>query len=103
MNDTKRPAWNTKYGVRRVRQEEPSVEDAIAAAQGLTDDRDEQVEIAASLIGLPQEEVRAAMLKLAPARKEQRTASVTIIGPGSRPRVVVVETKRPRRTALTQR
>jgi hypothetical protein len=97
--------WKTKYGPRRVRHEEATLEEAIAAAQGLSDNRDEQIEIASSLMGLPQEDVRAALLNLAPARKE-RTRSVISAGtsPGAAaPRVVVVESKRPRRAALAQR
>lgn len=31
-------AWNTKYGPRRVRHDPPDLSEAIAAAQGLTDD-----------------------------------------------------------------
>jgi hypothetical protein len=102
MSKTKGTAWKTKYGPRRVRHDEATLEEAIAAAQGLSDDVDQQVEIASSLIGLPQEEVRAALLNLAPARKEvTRSVMSTATSPGAaaRPRVVVVETKRPRRVA----
>jgi hypothetical protein len=98
--------WKTKYGPRRVRHEEATLDEAIAAAQGLSDDRDQQIEIASSLMGLPQDEVRAALLNLAPARKEiTRSVISTGTSPGSasRPRVVVVESKRPRRAALAQR
>ena len=45
--------WKTKYGPRRVRHDPPTIEEAIAAARDLTDDVQEQVEIAASLIDLP--------------------------------------------------
>jgi hypothetical protein len=103
MSKTKGTAWKTKYGARRVRHEGPTLEEAIAAAQGLSDDRDEQIEIASSLIGLPQEEVRAALLTLPPARKElTRSVISTATSPGAaaRPRVVVVETKRSRRVAV---
>ena len=51
--------WNTKFGPRRVRQEAPTLAEAIAAAQGMSDDLDAQAEIAASLMGLPASEVRA--------------------------------------------
>jgi hypothetical protein len=96
-------AWTTKYGPRRVRHEEATIEEAIAAAQGLSDDRDEQVEIASQLMGLPQEQVRTALLKLAPARKDlTRSVISTGTSPGSagKPRVIVVESKRPRRLAV---
>jgi hypothetical protein len=88
--------WKTKYGLRRVRQEQATLADAIAAAQDLSDDRDQQIEIASSLIGLPQEEVRAALLSLAPARK-RIVSPVTATPVVSGQRVVVVESKRPRR------
>ena len=50
-------AWNTKYGPRRVRHDAPTLEEAIAAARDLSDELNEQAEIAASLMGLPYEEV----------------------------------------------
>jgi len=46
-------AWNTKYGSRRVRQEPPTLQEAIFAAKGLTDSLQAQAEIAAELMGLP--------------------------------------------------
>ena len=45
--------WETKYGSRRVRHDPPTLEEAIAAAQGLSDELDEQIEIAAGLMALP--------------------------------------------------
>ena len=42
--------WNTKYGPRRVRRDPPTLEEAIFAAAGITDDQSEQAEIAASLM-----------------------------------------------------
>ena len=41
----------------------PTLEEAIYAAQGLTDDVDGQAEIAARLIGLPETDVKATILK----------------------------------------
>lgn len=84
--------WNTKFGARRVRQEAPTLAEAIAAAQGMSDDLDAQAEIAASLMGLPTSEVRAELLKLAPPRKSA-TKSVAFVGPASAPRTIVVERK----------
>ena len=49
--------WNTKYGTRRVRRDPPTLDEAIFAAIGITDDQNEQAEIAASLMGLPLEAV----------------------------------------------
>jgi len=91
-------AWNTKYGPRRVRHDPPTLQEAIFAAKGLTDSLQAQAEIAASLMGLPVESVRAEVLKSAP----DRTASTRVIAGdrGSR-RAVVVErrtTRRPLRT-----
>ena len=45
--------WNTKYGPRRVRRDPPTLDEAIFAAIGITDDQHAQAEIAASLMGLP--------------------------------------------------
>jgi hypothetical protein len=45
--------WNTKYGSRRVRRDPPTLDEAIFAAIGITDDQEAQAEIAASLMGLP--------------------------------------------------
>jgi hypothetical protein len=96
MSKNNTNAWKTKYGPRRVRQEAPTLEEAIAAAQGLSDEIDEQTEIAASLMGLPYDEVHAALLKTAPPRKDVKT-SVVFAGPASAPRTIVVERKPSRR------
>ena len=93
MSKNSNKVWNTKYGPRRVRNDAPTLEEAIAAAQGLSDNIDEQAEIAASLIGLPRDQVRAALLKAAPPRKDV-IRSVAFTGPASAPRTVVVERKR---------
>jgi hypothetical protein len=34
--------WNTKYGRRRVRRDPPTLEEAIFAAIGITDDQEAQ-------------------------------------------------------------
>src|SRR5262245_41298441 len=100
MSKNNAKTWNTKYGRRRVRNDVPTLDEAIAAAQGLADEIDAQVEIAASLIGLSHDEVRPALLKAAPLR-EVPTASIAFAGPDAEPRAVVVERKPSRRTALT--
>ena len=64
--------WNTKYGMRRVRYDPPTLEEAIAAAQGLSDQLHDQIEIAAGLMDMPVEEVRAEVLKSAPSRGAAR-------------------------------
>jgi hypothetical protein len=88
--------WKTKYGTRRVRRDPPTLQEAIAAARGLTDDTQEQVEIAASLMELPQEQVKAELLKSGGQRKDIRTVGVTAGRPGAM-RTVVVERKISRR------
>ena len=89
-------AWHTKYGLRRVRHEAPTLEEAIAAAQGLSDELNEQAEIAASLIGLPHYQVRTELLKVTPPRKGV-VKSVAFAGPASTLRTIVVERKPTRR------
>lgn len=82
--------WRTKYGPRRVRRDPPTVAEAVAAARGLTDDVQEQIEIAASLIDLPPEQVKPEVLKAATiTRKEANT--VAFVGRAGAPRTVVVE------------
>ena len=41
--------WDTKDGRRRVRRDPPTIEEAVLAAQGMTDQVSEQTEIVASL------------------------------------------------------
>jgi hypothetical protein len=96
MSKNNGQAWNTKYGPRRVRNDAPTLEEAIAAAQDLSDELDEQAEIAASLIGLPHKQVLAELLKVAPPRKDV-IKSVVFAGPASAPRTIVVERKPARR------
>jgi hypothetical protein len=87
--------WKTKYGPRRVRQDPPTLAEAIAAARGLTDDVQQQVEIAASLMDLPPDQVRGEVLKAASPRKDVNT--VAFVGRSGAPRTVVVERKPSRR------
>lgn len=87
-------AWNTKYGPRRVRVEPPTLEEAIFAARGLTDDPHQQAEIAASLMDMPLEKVRVAVLKSSQRKDINR---VTYTRRGGAERAVVVERKVSRR------
>jgi hypothetical protein len=89
--------WDTKWGPRRVRRDPPSLAEALAAAEGLTDDVEAQVEIAASLMGVPVDEAKAELQRLAPDRRETRI--VTAVGPGRAKgaRTIVVERKASRR------
>jgi hypothetical protein len=80
----------------RTRHEPPTLQEAIFAAQGLSDEIATQVEIAASLTGLPPEEVRPQVLERAAQRRvEQHTVVTRRSGMAQR---VVVERKPPRRT-----
>jgi hypothetical protein len=81
--------WNTKYGSRRVRRDPPTLDEAIFAAIGITDDQQAQAEIAAALMGLPIESVQAEVKKA--ARIGARTATRVIAGEQGAQRTVVVE------------
>ncbi len=87
--------WETKYGLRRVRQDPPTLEEAIAAAQGLSDTLDEQIEIAAGFMSLPIDVVRTEVLKAAKVAKPARV----VVAPGREglARTVIVERKPSRR------
>ena len=87
--------WNTKYGTRRVRRDPPTLEEAIFAAVGITDDQEAQAEIAASLMGLPIESVLAEVKKV--ARTNARSTTRVIAGEQGAQRSVVVERRVVRR------
>jgi hypothetical protein len=89
--------WKTKYGTRRVRYDPPTLKEAIAAARGLTDELQQQAEIAAALMDLPVEDVRTELLKLAPPRNS--TQIVMSNGREGAARTVIVERKASRRVA----
>ena len=86
--------WDTKDGRRRVRRDAPTVEEAVLAAQGLTDELSEQVEIVVSLMQVPAEEARGAVLRMGQRKDVGR---VTIAGRAGSQRAVVVERLAPRR------
>jgi hypothetical protein len=92
--------WNTKYGTRRVRFDPPTLKEAIAAARGLTGELQQQAEIAASLMDLPVQAVRAELLKTAPPRN---SAQIVTNGREGTARTVVVERKPSRRPAAATR
>ncbi len=83
--------WKTKQGTRRVRVEPPTLEEAIFAAQGVTDDPQQQADFAADLTGKPADEVLATIQK--EARKAARTGRVFAIPSSGTQRAVVVERK----------
>ena len=83
--------WKTKQGTRRVRVEPPTLDEAIFAAQGITDDQQQQADFAADLTGIAAESVLATIQK--EARKAARTGRVVAIPSSGSQRAVVVERK----------
>src|SRR5881398_2283111 len=88
--------WNTKYGRRRVRHDPPTLDEAIFAAVGMTDEPEAQAEIAAALMGLPIEQVQAEVKKAARPTLARSTTRV-IAGEQGAQRSVVVERRIVRR------
>jgi hypothetical protein len=84
MNDV----WETKDGRRRVRRDPPTIEEAVVAAQGLTDEVKEQIEIVASLMEISADEARGVVLRMGQRKDVNR---VTVTGRVGAPRAVVVE------------
>jgi len=87
--------WNTKYGPRRVRRDPPTLDEAIFAAVGITDDQQQQAEIAAALMGLPFDQVLAEVKKQ--GRAAARATTRVIAGEQGAQRAVVVERRVVRR------
>lgn len=87
-----------RYGQRVTRVEPPTLEEAIAAAQGLTDDIECQIEIASQLMGMPEDKVRPEVLKLSAPAKQTLRAPVAdrVLNRGDGAKVIVVERRRPR-------
>lgn len=90
--------WKTKYGPRRVRHDPPTLDEAIFAARGLTDDVKAQVEIVASLMEMPEEDVQVAVLKAAQRKDVHRDRVITM--QAGTDRAVVVERKPSRRVTV---
>ncbi len=82
--------WKTKWGARRVRKDPPTIEEALIAAESLTGDLSQRIEIAASLMGVPADDVKALAAKQANLSRGRATLV------NGRSRAVVVEYKRPR-------
>ena len=87
--------WKTKFGLRRVRHDPPTINEAIFAAQGLTDDREQQVQIAADLMGVALADARAEFKSVSADSKTSMTIIPSLRDKG--PRVVVVERRASRR------
>ena len=90
--------WETKDGLRRVRRDPPTLDDAVLAAQGLTEDLEGQIEIVVALMSVPADEARRAVLKT-----RRLEALLRIPGRGGGARAVVVERKSPRRMPIQPR
>jgi len=86
--------WETKDGLRQVRRDPPTVEEAVLAAQGLTDELGAQIEIVASLMDVSPDEARGAVLRMGQRKDVNR---LTIAGRAGAPRAVVVERRTVRR------
>lgn len=99
--------WETKDGRRRVRRDPPTIEEAVLAAQGLSDEFGAQTEIVAALMQISAEEARSAVLRLGEGKSVSRTMIATRTGRatpgGSAPRTVLVERRVPRRGAMARR
>lgn len=86
----------------RIKKCPPTIEEAIAAAQGLADDNiDAQVEIAAGFMGVDAEEVRPHVLRAAEEAKSVETR-VVADRRGSE-RAVIVERARTRTPVVVER
>jgi hypothetical protein len=96
--------WNTKDGRRRVRRDPPTIEEAVLAAQGLTDELKERIEIVASLMEVPVEEARSAVLRMGQGKDVNRvTITAGHHGRAGATRAVVVERRTPRHSGVQRR
>ncbi|MGN1287828.1 MAG: hypothetical protein ACI4XG_14775 [Bradyrhizobium sp.] len=86
-----------------MRHDPPTLEEAIFAAVGITDDVEAQAEIASSLMGLPYDEVLAEVKKTARVSARTGTATRVIAGEQGAQRSVVVERRVVRRFATDKR
>ena len=76
----------------RVRHLPPSLEEAVFAAQGLTDDIDQQAGIAAELMGVSLDEAKILVLRAASPRRAAQTSEVAFsVDRSGAHRAVVVE------------
>ncbi len=96
-------AWDTKDGRRRVRRDPPTIEEAVLAAQGLTDDLKEKVEIVASLMEVPLDEARSAVLRMGQSKDVNRVTITPRVGRAGAARAVVVERRTPRYAVVQRR
>lgn len=97
--------WETKDGRRRVRRDPPTIEEAVLAAQGLSEETGAQAEIVASLMHISVDEARGAVLRLAQKSVDRITITARTgrAAAHAAPRAVVVERRAPRRGAAVRR
>jgi hypothetical protein len=84
----------------RVRYDPPTLEEAVFAAQGLSEDLPQQVEIAAGLMGVPEDDVRSLVMKAAMQKKMTAARQVFVADRGGAERAVVIERKTVRRRMI---
>jgi hypothetical protein len=84
----------------RVRYDPPTLDEAVFAAQGLSENLVEQAEIAAALMDVTVEEVRPLIQKAA-ARKANGSRLIVSSRPGSQRTVVVERARVIRRPMVT--
>ncbi len=82
-----------EWSRRRTRYDPPALQEAIVAAQGLTEQIEGQIAIAAQLMGLPEDEVRPEVLKAGTQTNARHTESFYV---RQRRTEVVVERRGPR-------
>jgi hypothetical protein len=80
----------------RVRYDPPTLEEAVFAAQGLTDNLAEQAEIAAALMDVSLEEARPLVMRAA-TRKAAGARVIVSSRPGAQRTVLVERTRQIRR------
>ena len=89
---------NWEWRPPRVRFEPPTLQEAMAAAQGMTDVYDQQIEIASGLLGVPTEALRREYPN--ESRRGVRRISAS---PSAGARTVVVERKARRTVSALSR
>jgi hypothetical protein len=83
-----------EWGRRRTRNDPPVLDEAITAARYLTDRIEDQIEIAAQLMGLPEDEVRLEVMNTAARPHDHRDTAAP--PRHRRDKIVIVERRRPR-------
>jgi hypothetical protein len=85
-----------EWSRRRTRYDPPTLEEAITAAQCLTEQIESQIEITAQLMGLPEDEVRPEVLTAMPTARARNSHKSSVGIQDRRAKVVVVERRSPR-------